>query len=366
MLIRRTTGAALTAGFLAAATACGGTTSTATSASIANAAPAAVGGQEVRNKLQQLYDATQQKGTDTVVVYGATATHRDELYGRFEERFPGIDVQAEQLTGPDLTSKINQEFASGKHIADIAHTGSTTMVDFADDGRFQSFDPASDNKLPDRYISPEGLFRADAASIFGILYNTDAINKGQAPQAWDELLDPRWRGKLVLDDPTHMGSTAGALGRLLHDPRYDKQWAHRFAQISQLVATGQSGTNVITGKYGVSPFYPYIFYLKDKKDGAPLGFVFPVQGGNRLSPHYLGLLDQAPHPKAAKLLITWLFTPEAQKLIAKSGDYPTMPEAPGPAGLPQLSELDLLKPIPLDNVNAVYDKALTTIQQAYR
>lgn len=348
------------------AASCGGTSgSSGNAAPIDEADPQPLGGQQVVQELQRLYSAAQKNGEETVVVYGATANYRDDLYARFAERFPGITVQSEQLTGPDLTSKLNQEYSSSQHIADIAHTGSTTMADIADAGRFESFDPVSAKELPGRYVSEGGSFRADAASIFGILYNTEKVDQSAAPQSWSDLLAPRWRNKLVLDDPTSMGSTAGALGRLLNDPRYDEEWVRRLAENTHLVSQGQSSNQVSTGAYPVSPFYPYIFYRQDKEKGAPLGFVFPVEGGNRLSAHYLGLLSEAPHGKAAKLLITWLFTPEAQRLISETGDYPTMPGAPGPGDLPKLSELDLLEPIPLDEVTETYATKLEVLQRAF-
>lgn len=367
MAIRRTGSFAVLATALSvAAASCAGTSSGGGGgAPISEADPSALGGQQVVKELEELYAAAEENGAETIVVYGATANYRDDVYAKFAERFPGITVQSEQLTGPNLTSKLNQEYSSGEHIADIAHTGSTTMADIADTGRFRSFDPVSAEGLPERYIADEGLFRADAASIFGILYNTEKIDDAAAPSGWNDLLDSRWQGKLVLDDPTSMGSTAGALGRLLNDPRYDGDWVQSLGRNTHLVSQGQSSNQVITGAYPVSPFYPYIFYKQDEEKGAPLGFVFPVEGGNRLAAHYLGLLSEAPHPNAAKLLITWLFTPEAQRLISQTGDYPTMPGAPGPGDLPKLSGLDLLEPIPLDRVTEVYANKLEVLQRAF-
>lgn len=327
----------------------------------------ALGGQAVVDELESLYKQATDDGDRTVVVYGPGEKDREPVYKAFTKRFPGIKVQGEYLFGPQLTSKLDQEFASGKHVADIVHTGDTTTVALAGKDRFQAFDPVSAKDLPAQYADPQHRFAAASMLAFGIAYNNEELSEDEAPKGWNDLLDSKFKGKLVSEDVTHAGGSANTLAHMLYDGRYDEDWLQKLAdQDLQLVQnTPTAGTSVATGEYDIAAIYAYSFYLRDKKKGAPISFVFPVEGGNHLSGHYLAMVQDAPHPTAAKLLMTWLFTPEGQEEIAKVGQYPTMPGSPAPDEYPALEDIDLLKPVPFDEVNALTGKSLGVLKKLF-
>ena len=126
-----------------------------------------------------------------------------------------------------------------------------------------------------------------------------------------------------------------------------------------------AGSAVATGQFAAQPFYPLAFFIRDKAKGAPVEFVFPTEGGVHLSPHYVGIIDGAPNPDAAKLLMAWLFTPEAQQLAADTGYYPLVSGQPGPDGLPTVDDLDLMKPFVLEDVGGVMAENLEIVKQAF-
>jgi iron(III) transport system substrate-binding protein len=328
---------------------------------------AALGGDDAAAELERLYKAASEAGEDLVIVYGAGELDRQPVYRAFEKRFPGIRVRAEQISGPQLTSRVEGEMASGKHVADLSQTGDTTTVDFAAKGWFEPFAPRSAAGLAEQWSDPRGRFRAAAAALFGIAYNTDDVPEAEAPKAWDDLLDPKWRGRLAMEDPTHAGPSQGVLTRLLYDDGYDEGWMRRLAaqRPTLLPGTPEVGTALATGQHPLTPVYPYSFYLRDKKKNAPIGFVFPVQGGNQISGHYLALMKGAPHPNAAKLVYAWLFTPEGQKELAAVGLYTTMPGSPAPGGFPALDRLDVLKSAPFSETIDVSRQSLGTLKRVF-
>lgn len=358
---------------LALVTACGGGTQVPAAPQVpaaASAAPAdvtALGGRATLDEMTRLYQAAQGAREDAVVVYGPTENDRRPLYDLFSQRFPGIAVRGEYLVGPDFSSKVNGEFASGQHVGDLAQGGDTSVAQQLAQNRFAAFTPVNSRDVSAAFKDDGGHLVAASAATFGIMYNTTKVPEAQAPKGWADLTDPRWKGQLTAEDPTRTGGSFSALSHLLWDGRLDTGFVERLAAqgISAQASAAAAGTKVDTGEFGMNPFYPYSFYLRDKAKGAPVGFVFPVAGGNHLSGQFLGVFDGAPHPNAAKLLATWLFTPEGQKAAADVGLYPTVPGTAGPAGYPPVDQLDLLKPFPLASVSKITDGNLATVQQAF-
>lgn len=329
----------------------------------------ALGSEEIAAELDRLYQAAIDAGETEVVVYGPGENDKIPVYELFMERYPEISVSGEYLVGPDLESKLNAEIASGQHIASLLQSGDTSLApkvpSDTNDGILAEFTPVTIEDLDPEFSDGERRYaHAASASTFGILYNTNSITADEAPASWEDVLDPTWQGRLAWDDPTRFGSAFGFFNKILWDDRYDESYVEDLDanEVHLEASAPAAGNTVATGEFDVNPAYPYSFYMHDVERGAPVGFVFPVEGGNHLSPHYLGLVQDAPSPDAAKLLMSWLFTPEAQAANADIGYYPTMPGVPGPDGSPPIDELDLLEAIPLDEVNALADENLETVQ----
>jgi iron(III) transport system substrate-binding protein len=326
---------------------------------------ALLGGAEAVAAMQQLYQAAQAAGETSVTVYGPGENDKGPLYEVFSQRFPGISVTGTYLVGPEFAAKIQAEFASGQHVADMVQGGDTSVAPFIEE--FAEFAPVTAGKLDPGFRDGAGLRTAPTGSVFGILYNTNLMSEEQAPTGWRDLTDPAYKGRMTTEQPTRNGGAFGTVSHLLWDGRYDEAYLRALAaqDIAYQSSNPVAGAAVATGQYAVNPFYPYSFYLRDKEQGAPVAFVFPTEGGVHISPHYLGILDRAPNPNAAKLLTTWLFTPEAQQAASDVGYYPLMPDSPAPAGYPSVNELDLLKHFPLDEVVTISAENLATAKRAF-
>lgn len=366
--------AALSCVTVLALSACGGgaggdapTVSAAGEGTVSSADAEALGGEAAVTAMQELYRAAQDSGQTTVTVYGPGEQDKEPLYEIFSQRFPGINVNAVYIVGPEADAKIQGEFASGQHVADMVQAGDTSVAPQIAQGKYVPFRPVTAEGLDPGFADAGGHAFAATGSTFGIIYNTNMLSAEEAPNGWADLLDPKYRGQMTSDETTRNGGAFGTLSHLLWDGRYDDAFLQGLAaQEIALQASGAvAGSAVATGQYAIDPFYPYSFYLRDKELGAPVEFVFPTEGGVHISPHYLGLLDGAPNPDAAKLLITWLFTPEGQQAAADVGYYPLMPNSPAPGGYPSVNELDLLKPFPIDQVGQISASNLARVKSAW-
>jgi iron(III) transport system substrate-binding protein len=357
-----------------ALSACGGggggdapTVSAAGEGTVGAADAQALGGEAAVTAMQELYRAAQDSGRTTVTVYGPGEKDKEPVYEVFSQRFPGIDVTPVYIVGPDADAKIQAEFASGQHVADMVQAGDTSVAPQIAQGKYVPFRPVTAEGLDPGFADPTGHAIAASGSTFGFVYNTNLMSPEEAPKGWADLLDLKYRGKMTADETTRNGGSFGTLSHLLWDGRYDDAFLKGLAEqeIAPQASGAVAGTAVATGQFAIDPFYPYSFYVRDKEQGAPVEFVFPTAGGVHISPHYLGLLDGAPNPDAAKLLITWLFTPEGQQAAADVGYYPLMPNGPAPGGYPSVNELDLLKPFPIDQVGRISSSNLARVKDAW-
>ena len=302
--------------------------------------------------LQSLYDAARKGGEDKVVIYAGLYTPMKPVFDAFSKRFPGIKVTGKDSYGAPMETSIGQEVVSKPaQRADIAHTANTTMLHLADKGLLQSYSPpAATGVKGESLVYKDHLLTAADYIFFGNLVNTDVVKK--TPTSWEALLDPSLKGKVTIQDPTKAGGGNGILTILGDDPRYGFQYSEKLKANGAVSSPTypEEINKVVDGTYGVGIFIGYSNYLAVKKDGAPVKFVFPVQKGVWLPEEYFGLVKNAPHPDAAKLLINYFYTPEGQQQLANIGEISPMPNAPAPEGVPGLSKIPRLKSIPLSQV----------------
>jgi iron(III) transport system substrate-binding protein len=202
--------------------------------------------------------------------------------------------------------------------------------------------PAGVEKFPAGFKDRDGYYYGLRATVNAIAYNTKVVTAADAPRTWKDLLDPRWKGKLVTAHPGYSGVIATHVLALvnLHGWDYFKQLAGNRVMIVQsavdpagVVASGERAVAVDGGDY--------TFY-QAKKKGNPIEIVYPKEGVPLVvSP--TAITAFAPHPAAARLFTDFTFSREVQQFLADSeGLYTGHPDVTYPADKPKLSELKLL------------------------
>ena len=353
-------------------TGCGGqSTDTATStqptATTTTEDVTALGGQANADQLDALYQAAVANGETTVYVVGPSEPSRAAYYATFSARYPKIKVVGTQASGPTFDSKIRNEVASGQYQTDLVQGGDTSVAPQLADGLYQAYTPFTTTNLDAIWSEPTGTLWAASGSVSGIVYNTNLVQAADAPKGWADLLNPAFKDKMTMDDPTKFGPTFGTFNKMIQDGRLGDDFVSKlYAQNITLNSQSQAAdATVMTGQFAIEPIYPLDFFMTDKANGGPIEWVLPNDGA-QISPHYLGLMAHAPHPNAAKLLMNWSFTPEAQQGIASIGLYPLVAGEPGPNGLPSIDTIDLLKPIPLADIASVSATNLAKVKAAWQ
>lgn len=327
----------------------------------------ALGGEENAQRLQELYDAAVEDGENTVVVYGTVTNDRLAVFDRFTEMYPEIEVKTEFLTGSNLFSVVNQEVASGNHIGDLILTGDTSMVALAEAGRLADFLPPATEELADEYVDDQGRFATMTVTPFGVAYNTESYEGSEVPQDWADVVDPQYEGELAWVDLTGMGPSLVPTSRLLSAGVIDEEWLRDLkAQNVHFEGRASALSGVLaSGERSILISYPYDYFVTDRDKGVPIGFRL-MDSNNYVATNGGGVLVDAPHPNAAKLLFSWLYTPAAQEVLTEVGQYSPMPGAASPEGLPPLDEIPTVEPAPWDELSANNKKALELTQQVFR
>jgi iron(III) transport system substrate-binding protein len=254
-----------------------------------------------------------------VVVYSTyvSPTTHQAIGQAFEQKY-GIRVELLQGRG-EIREKARIEQASGRYLGDVLHTAITVAIRARDES--QILQPLG--TLPGlARLKPEFKPRADAymAPIFtinyGILVNTRLVKPGDEPKGWIDLLDPKWKGKILADDPRASGG-----GRVLFHMTYDKfgrEFQEKLATQNLTFARDyqESVRRVARGEYPI--YAPFILSESGNLRGLPVAYVVPQEGVTYGS-YASTILKNPPHPNAARLMADFYLSDEAQAIYARSG-----------------------------------------------
>jgi iron(III) transport system substrate-binding protein len=361
--------AAVVAAGLAAG--CGSSTSsTPPSSSGSSGAQAELGGTANYNAMEALYKKAVKDGQTSVVIYGPSAGTDTPMYTAFKKTFPSITVTGVPVVGPPMTARLSAEMSSGKHVDDIAYTGSTDMLSYIQNGWFTPYKPATippASQLATESYGPGNNFFGFTVGLSGMVYNTSTVQPSQVPTTWTALLGSQWKNKMVMYDPTAIGEMDDIFAHLALVPGDSGLMTGLHTQGTELTPSSDlTGplTDVADGSKSLGIGVPYAFYVAAKAGGAPVNF-YLLKADNYTVTLYGGIVKGAPDPLAAELYEDWMYTPQAAKAIASEGEYSTVLADAGPTGAPKLSAVKQFPYIPLSGIPSADGNAITQAQHIY-
>jgi len=256
--------------------------------------------------LQNLYPAAKQEGE---LVFN---TERQEEVGgkegiaQFQQRFPGIKVSFNGIAGAMLPSRIILEARAGRVSVDAFRSDPSRAEPLAAKDLLLRIDPA---ELTDQPVKAffDGRFFKLSDHVTNFAYNTAAVPAGARPKSYEDLLDPRWARRLILD------ARGGEIAHLLSAKIWDERkfwdfvnglknqrpiWTSRNTEAMVKLTSGEG--HIGNGSYAAID--------ELNKKGAPVEFLF-------LSPALaqvrgVAIVKDSAHPNAAKLFLAWLLSPE--------------------------------------------------------
>lgn len=292
---------------------------------------AAVQPGQTKEKWEVEWDRALQEGKKEgkVVIYSTGGGEVRALALAFQKKY-GISVESIVGRGAELTARLASERKAGLYLVDLYMGGSGTAVsEWKSMGALATIEPLlvlPEVLKPEVWYSGKLIFLdKEKLVVKGLAYasvplaiNTNLVRPDEI-KSYKDLLNPKWKGKIVMNDPTTRGTggkTAATVGLELMG------WDFMEALAKQEPAIVRDQRQEIEwlaqGKYAVA-FAPLTTPLADFiKAGAPIKEVTPTEGS-----HYTGgvgnmaLVDRAPHPSATKIFVNWYLSKEGQTLISQ-------------------------------------------------
>ncbi len=279
-----------------------------------------------------------------VVWYTSLAlTSSEKVAKLFETAYPGVKVEVHRTGSQRILQRMMQELQAGIKNVDVVHTSDAGhYVLLKEKKLLMHYTPAGVDAFGAGFKDKDGYHYGLRATVNVIAYNTKALSPAEAPRTWKDLLDPKWRGRLVTAHPGYSGVIATHVLALVHLHGWDyfKALAQNKPMLVQsavdpsgVVASGERPVAVDGGDY---TFYQV------KKKGNPVEIVYPKEGVPLVvSPS--AITSFAPHPNAAKLFTDFIFSKDVQQVLADTeGLYSGNPQVTYPSDKPRLSDLKLL------------------------
>jgi iron(III) transport system substrate-binding protein len=261
-----------------------------------------------------LIDAAKREGE---VVYYASMnlSEANTLIGEFEKRFPFIKVKLNRTGSEKLLTRVLTEARAKKTFADVIQTVEFSMHIFSRSGILARYTPQANSLYP-KDFKEEGFWTTVYYNTYVTGYNTRLVPARTLPKTYDDLLDPKWKGKLMIEG-TKAEWFAGMLQILGHERglKYMRELAKQ--QPSPREGHELLAQLVVAGEGVIDINIPAASVERMKERGAPidwtaLGSVPAVMVG-------AGVAAQAPHPNAAKLFLEFVLSREGQKLVQTPG-----------------------------------------------
>jgi iron(III) transport system substrate-binding protein len=273
-------------------------------------------------------------------IYG-TAKY-DLLFAEFQKQYPQIKVVVTTSRGSDVLNRLMTERRAEKYLADL-HLGSATASHLLYKAKI--LDPLKPvltvSEVTDeskwwggkhRYLDEERqyIFSFDGESQMLFAYNTNLVNPNEIKSFWD-MLNPKWKGKIVALDPTSQVGIGVSLRFLYYNPDLGPTFLRRLLGEMELAAsrdTRQIGDWLAVGNYALSLFTDPTRTGLDvaKKQGLPVDWFGPksLREGVPLtsSTGNVALMNRAPNPNAARVAINWLLSRNGQSAYQKTFQEP--------------------------------------------
>lgn len=291
-----------------------------------------------------LFQAARKEGT--VVWYTSLALPSSTAIAHaFKMKYTGIDVEVHRTGSQRVLQRVMQEASAGIKNVDVIHTSDAGhFVLMKDKGMLLKYTPRGVEPFPAGFKDKDGFYFGMRATLSVIAYNPKLIADKDAPKTWKDLLNPKWKGKMVTAHPGYSGIIMTHVLALvnLYGWDYFRDLAKNSLHIVQS-ANDPAGV-VASGERPIGADGAEYFYYKTQKQGNPIKIVYPKEGIPLVvSP--VAIAKDAPHPSGAKLFTDFIFARESQQLLAdKEGLYTGHPEVTYPADKPKLKDLKLISP----------------------
>jgi iron(III) transport system substrate-binding protein len=258
----------------------------------------------------------------------------EKLGKAFEAKYPGIAVRVERTGAERVFQRIGQEYAANIHAVDVVNSSDAAhFIVWKRDGILAPYVPEDVAKFyPAEHRDIDGQFASWRVWLSIIAYNSSLVKADEAPKSFADLLDPKWKGKIVKAHPGYSGTIMTATYQMQRDLGWSffEQLAKQ--NIMQVQSSADPPKKLDLGERSVMADGNEYNIFQLREAGRPVEPVYASEGTPIIiGPN--GIFKNSPNPNAAKLFQSFCFSRDAQQLIIDVGGlrsvHPQTQEKPG-------------------------------------
>ncbi|MFC1816579.1 ABC transporter substrate-binding protein [Thermodesulfobacteriota bacterium] len=264
------------------------------------------------------------KDEGKLVLYTSlNVTTATPMLDAFRAKYPFIKTELFKTKSIKILSKYLAEVNAKKYMADTFALTSIVLDVLKKKGLLMKYITPESKIFPEGLTDSEGFWNALFLQLRVVTYNTKLVRKEDVPRSYEDMLDPKWKGKMGMDYREYvwfaaqlklMGKEKGiAFMRKL--AKQDLSFRGSKSLLIQLCAAGEMSLVVTAFLHRVETY---------KKEGAPVDWISisPIVTGLSLA----GIAKHSPHPNSAKLFIDYILSAEGQKAMANLGQTVSRPD----------------------------------------
>ena len=253
-----------------------------------------------------------------------------DFVAQYKAQHPEVQVEFLDMGAREILERVRAE--RNRPQADLwwgaAHT---TFQTAAEENLLAAYRPSWANSVPDNSRDANDYWYGTYETPEVLVYNSDAVKEEDAPKDWDDVLDPKWRDKILIRNPNPSDSMRAIFGAMIWrfykdtgSPDKGYEWLRRLdANVHEYTADGTIMMQKLVRREGVITLWnlPDVWIYKEQK-GFPIAYNFPTSGTPVITDG-IAIVRGAAHEEEAKRFYEFVTTKEALTVSAKK--YYRMP-----------------------------------------
>ena len=272
-------------------------------------------GANEQNQQQRFVDGARKEGK--MVFYTSVETEfARSLTAAFEAKYPFIKTDIFRSTHEKILSRMNIERQTGTFTADTMSVGEFETYHMQKKGFIAPYKSPHAAAYPEGFKDPNGYWTDLYDNVIVTAFNTNRVKREELPKRYEDLLHPRWKARMVLDqnEDRWFANMLYLMG--------EKKGMEFMQALAQQNVSIRGGRSLVTQLLSAGEFdlqvvaYWYRPHLM-KKQGAPVDWIGIEPAIVALHP--ISIVEKAPHPNAARLFIDFTISDEGQNIFIRRG-----------------------------------------------
>ena len=247
-----------------------------------------------------------------------------DFVARYKQVHPETDVQVLDMGSQEVLGRVRAE--RNRPLADLwwgaAHT---TFQQAAEENLLAAYHPSWADKVPATSHDPQDRWYGTYETPEVIVYNSEAVSAGEAPKDWDDVLDAKWRDKILIRNPNPSDSMRAIFGAMIWrfykdtgSPEKGYDWLRRLdANVHEYTADGTFLVQKLARREGIISLWDMPDVKVYQGKGLPIAYTIPTSG-TPVVIDAIAVVRGAPHEEEARRFYEFVTTPESLAHAAQS------------------------------------------------